>query len=55
MALIFWLQCCWLPRDELTNEYLKGVANYTPACSHVVGEVATEAKVKRLVLTHTRA
>jgi ribonuclease BN (tRNA processing enzyme) len=49
------LQCCWLPARELTNDYLRGVAAHTLACSDVVGKVATEANVKRLVLTHTRA
>jgi ribonuclease Z len=49
------LQCCWLPSVELTNDYLKGVAKHTLACSDTVGKIAAEAKVKRLVLTHTRA
>jgi len=49
------LQCCWLPARELTNDYLRGVAAHTLACSDVVGKVASEAGVKRLVLTHTRA
>lgn len=49
------LQCCWLPAKELTNDYLRGVAAHTLACSDVVGKVASQAKVKRLVLTHTRA
>jgi ribonuclease BN (tRNA processing enzyme) len=49
------LQCCWLPSRELTNDYLKAVAHHTLACSDVVGKVARQAKVKRLVLTHTRA
>ena len=49
------LQCCWLPSRELDSEYLRGVAKHTLACSDVVGKVAAEAGVKRLVLTHTRA
>lgn len=49
------LQCCWLPARELTNDYLRGVSAHTLACSDVVGKVATQAGVKRLVLTHTRA
>ncbi len=49
------LQCCWLPSRELTNDYLKAVAHHTLACSDVVGKIARQAKVKRLVLTHTRA
>ncbi len=49
------LQCCWLPSKELDTEYLRGVAKSTLACSDVVGKVAAEAGVKRLVLTHTRA
>lgn len=49
------LQCCWLPAKELTDEYLRAVALHTLACSDVVGKIATKAKVKRLVLTHTRA
>ena len=49
------LQCCWLPSKELDSEYLRGVAKHTLACSDVVGKVAAEAGVKRLVLTHTRA
>lgn len=49
------LQCCWLPAKELTNDYLRGVAAHTLACSDVVGKVASQANVKRLVLTHTRA
>lgn len=49
------LQCCWLPRVELTNDYLRAVAKHTLACSDVVGKIATDARVKRLVLTHTRA
>ena len=49
------LQCCWLPSRELTNDYLKAVAHHTLACSDVVGKIARQANVKRLVLTHTRA
>lgn len=49
------LQCCWLPSTELDTEYLRGVAKSTLACSDVVGKVAAEAGLKRLVLTHTRA
>lgn len=49
------LQCCWLPSRELDSEYLRGVAKSTLACSDVVGKVAVQAGVKRLVLTHTRA
>jgi ribonuclease Z len=49
------LQCCWLPSRELTNDYLKAIAHHTLACSDVVGKIAREAGVKRLVLTHTRA
>ena len=49
------LQCCWLPARELDSDYLRGVAKHTLACSDVVGKVAADAGVKRLVLTHTRA
>jgi ribonuclease BN (tRNA processing enzyme) len=49
------LQCCWLPSRELTSDYLKAVAHHTLACSDVVGKIARQAGVKRLVLTHTRA
>jgi ribonuclease Z len=49
------LQCCWLPTIELTNDYLKAIAQHTLACSDVVGKVASRAGVKQLVLTHTRA
>jgi ribonuclease BN (tRNA processing enzyme) len=49
------LQCCWLPVRELSSPYLKAVAHHTLACSDVVGKVASQARVKRLALTHTRA
>ncbi len=49
------LQCCWLPSKELKTEYLQAISEYTLACSDVVGRIATDAGVKRLVLTHTRA
>jgi ribonuclease Z len=51
----FLLQCCWLPSKELDSEYLRAVAKSTLACSDVVGKIAAEAGVKRLVLTHMRA
>lgn len=49
------LQCCWLPARELTDDYVRGVASHTLACSDVVGKIASRARVKRLILTHTRA
>ena len=49
------LQCCYLARSELeANEHLRGVSQYTLACSDTAGKIAARAGVKRLVLTHFR-
>jgi ribonuclease Z len=46
------LQCCYLPSSALANPHMKGVGNYTLACSDTAGKIAARAEVKRLVLTH---
>jgi ribonuclease Z len=46
------LQCCYLPASRLATPHLQGVGRYTLACSDTAGKIATDAGVKRLVLTH---
>ena len=46
------LQCCYLPSSAPVNAHMKGVGQYTLACSDTAGKVAARANVKRLVLTH---
>jgi ribonuclease Z len=49
------LQCCYLAGSQLAaNEHLKGVSQYTLACSDTAGRIAARAGVRRLVLTHFR-
>lgn len=48
------VQVCYLPASALVNPHLQGVAKHTLACSDTVGGIATDAGVKRMVLTHFR-
>ena len=48
------VQCCYLAKSELTTPTLKSLAKNTLACSDTVGEIARQAGVKKLVLTHLR-
>lgn len=46
------LQCCYLAASSMTSPHMKGVGQYTLACSDTAGKIAARANVKRLVLTH---
>ncbi|VTU45715.1 Ribonuclease BN (plasmid) [Variovorax sp. SRS16] len=46
------LQCCYMAASSLKSAHMKGVAQYTLACSDTAGKIAANAEVKRLVLTH---
>lgn len=48
------IQCCYLAEDEITNPSLERLAKHIIACSGQVGKIATQNKVKKLVLTHIR-
>ncbi|MCP4406694.1 MAG: MBL fold metallo-hydrolase [Gammaproteobacteria bacterium] len=48
------IQCCYLPKDEMTNPDSKLIAKHILACSPQVGKIAGRAGVKVLVLTHFR-
>ena len=48
------VQCCYLARSEMVGEHLQRVAKYTLACADTVGEIASRAGVRKLVLTHHR-
>lgn len=48
------VQCCYLARAEITTPALARLARDTIACADTVGDIATQARVKQLVLTHFR-
>lgn len=48
------VQCCYLAQAELTTPTLRNLAQHTLACSDTVGQIATQARVKKLLLTHVR-
>ncbi len=48
------VQCCFLAQAEITTPALVRLARGTIACADTVGKIATQARVKRLVLTHFR-
>jgi ribonuclease BN (tRNA processing enzyme) len=48
------LQCCYLPSSALTTPRMRGLGDYTLACSDTAGKIADRAKADRLVLTHFR-
>lgn len=48
------LQCCYMSAARMVNPHLKGVGQYTLACSDTAGKIAAEAGVEHLVLTHFR-
>jgi ribonuclease Z len=48
------VQCCYLAEAEISNEHFSRLAKYTLACGDTVGKIATECRVKTLVLTHQR-
>jgi len=49
------VQCCYLPTSALTTPQLKALAEHTLACADTAGQIAAEAGVKSLVLTHFRS
>ncbi len=48
------VQCCFLAQAEITTPTLARLAHDTIACADTVGKIATQARVKELVLTHFR-
>src|SRR5215470_17291518 len=48
------VQCCYLAQSEITTPALARLARDTIACADTVGKIATQARVKRLILTHFR-
>jgi ribonuclease Z len=48
------VQCCYLAHAEITTPSLVRLARDTIACADTVGKIATQARVKKLVLTHFR-
>jgi len=48
------VQCCYLARSELTTPSFVRLAQDTIACADTVGTIASQARVKKLVLTHFR-
>lgn len=48
------VQCCYLARSEINTPHMERLAAYTLASADSVGRIATEASVRRLVLTHHR-
>ncbi len=48
------VQCCFLARAEITTPALTRLARDTIACADTVGKIATQARVKQLLLTHFR-
>ncbi len=46
------VQCCYLALAEITTPVLACLARDTIACADTVGQIATQAGVKQLVLTH---
>ena len=48
------VQCCFLAHAEITTPALARLAQDTIACADTVGKIATQARVKQLVLTHFR-
>src|SRR5262245_40267445 len=48
------VQCCFLAKSEITTPALVRLSKDTIACADTVGKIATEAGVKRLILTHFR-
>jgi ribonuclease Z len=48
------VQCCYLARGEIVSSQTRRLADYTLACADTVGQIAAEAKVGTLVLTHHR-
>ncbi|MSQ54012.1 MAG: MBL fold metallo-hydrolase [Betaproteobacteria bacterium] len=49
------LQCCYMAASALKAGHFAGVGKYTLACSDTAGKIATQAGVRRLVLTHFRS
>jgi ribonuclease Z len=48
------VQCCYMARAELTTPHFTSLAQETIACADTVGQIARQARVKKLVLTHFR-
>ena len=48
------VQCCYLAQAEITTPSLARLARDTIACADTVGKIATQARAKKLVLTHFR-
>src|SRR5262249_54415905 len=48
------VQCCFLARAGVPHPALARLAKDTIACADTVGKIATQARVKQLVLTHFR-
>ncbi len=48
------VQCCYLALAELDSEHFRKLAAHTLTCSDRAGQVAAQAGVERLVLTHIR-
>lgn len=46
------VQCCYLAQAEITTPASASVARDTIACADTVGKIATQANVKKLILTH---
>ena len=46
------VQCCYLAQAEITTPASASLARETIACADTVGKIATQANVKKLVLTH---
>lgn len=49
------LQCCYMAASAMDTPHMKGVGQYTLACSDTAGKIATRAGVKHLVLTHFKS
>lgn len=48
------LQCCYLASDEIVDRDLRLIADHVIASSSMVGKIATEAGVGKLVLNHIK-
>ncbi|GAA4159033.1 MBL fold metallo-hydrolase [Shinella granuli] len=48
------VQCCWMPTSRALDAFSKHVIRNALASSDTVGKIATQAGVKRLILTHFR-
>lgn len=48
------VQCCYLACAEITTPALHSLARDTLACADTVGQIARQARVQQLVLTHFR-